>query len=335
MLLWAVDAGGTKTCGVLADERGQVLTAQMGGPCNLSMLGAAGCRDVLAGLLATTCRAAGVDAAGIDCAFFALGGLDTDADRAALQDIVAHLFQGTGTRWRVENDVLAALFSGTLGEPGVVLLAGTGSMAMGLDAAGHLFRCGGWGHWISGDPGSAFDVGHRLLVHVVKNHDTGTGPDGLTSLAMVECGIASPPGIVDWVEDHENPPTRIAQLARVVDKASQAGDAPAAAILRAAAGALVEHLAILLPRLTLAAPPVPVVLAGGMFNSPVYREAVQTALAAANGRWRPVLPSMPPVGGAYIGALFLAGQMVRPAVVERFAAEVAAPPSPAAGRQPV
>ena len=320
--MWAVDTGGTKTHGVLADATGKVLTEQKGGPCNLFMQGEDGCYRVLADLLSATCAAARITSQQIDCAFVALGGLDTDADRRDFNKKMALIFAGTSIRWQLENDVLAALYSGTLGEPGIVLLAGTGSMAMGQAVDGSIYRCGGWGQLINGDPGSAYDTGRRLLAHVLHGHDANLVPDQLTLMAMAASGASSAAGVIDWVKNAESPSASVAALSKVVGHAAQEGNLIAQQLLKASAEAMVQHLGIVAARMGQMPQPVPVVLAGGMFRSSHYLATVEELLNNDTGCWKAVVPTMPPVGGSYVGALRLAGVPVTDDVLARFTSEL-------------
>lgn len=316
MLIWAVDGGGTKTDGLLADGRGQVLARMRGEACNLSALGADRCQVHLEELLEGLCGQARVPRGQITHAFLALGGLDTEADREAYELVLRALFAGLPTAWQVENDVLAALYSGTLGEPGVALLAGTGSMVMALDVRGQIMRSGGWGYLFGSDPGSAFSVGERLLVRILRDWDAGRDGDELTQRALSEVGVSLPPHLVDWVEEDANPAKRVAQLSQVVDASAAGGYGPARQILVEAGTDLVETFRLLQPRLDFGdMVSVPVVLAGGMFESLVYRQAVQEAVGQIGPHWQAVLPDLPPVGGAYVGALGLAGLTASPEMI--------------------
>ena len=323
MLIWAVDGGGTKTDGVLADAQGQVLARMIGEPCNLTALGVERCQANLQALLAGLCQRAGVADTDVTHAFLALGALDTEADRQEYSRMLSALFEGLGIFWQVENDVLAALYSGTWGEPGVVLLAGTGSMVMALDVHGQIKRSGGWGYLVGSDPGSAFFIGERLLIRALRDWDAGHEPDELARQALAKVGASIPPQLIDWVEGESNPARQIAQLARVVDAAAESGYRPGQEILEEAAVSMVETFQLLVPQLDFGdMAQVPVVLAGGAFRSRWYRQTVQKLLAELGRRWRPVVPEVPPVGGAYIGALRLAGRAVSAGVIQRFAREL-------------
>lgn len=319
MLFWVADGGGTKTEGVIADDHGHVFARQIGAPCNLTLLGPDACERNLNELLSALCAAAHVQRSDLTHAFLALGGLDTEADRLQFASIISPLFHGCTVEWQVENDVLAALYSGTWGKPGLVLLAGTGSMAMAQDAHGRIKRAGGWGYMIGRDPGSAFDVGQRFLMHALREYDAGHQPDELTRLVMHQVGVAQPPDLMDWVESAESRASRVAQCARFVDMSAVGGNAVAAGMLQKAAKAMVDHFCLLAPQLDFGdIERVPVVLAGSMFKSQTYRTTVQQLVAVAGKRWQAVLPEVPPVGGAYVGALQMAGISVTADIMRSF-----------------
>jgi N-acetylglucosamine kinase-like BadF-type ATPase len=270
------------------------------------------------------CESAQVERNRITHAFLALGGLDTEQDRLEFNAVIPSLFPQQTTEWQVENDVLAALYSGTLGKPGMVLLAGTGSMAMALDIRGKLLRSGGWGSLVGRDPGSAFYVGQMLLAHVMREYDKGHEPDALARMVMAQAGVETPHQLIDWVEGAVSPTGQVAQAAKTVDAAAVQGNELAEQILVKAAKTMVEHFWMLVPQLDYSGmDEVPVVLAGGMFKSALYKETVQQLILAAGKPWRAVVPAVPPVGGSFVGVLQLAGLPVTGEVMKRFAQTLA------------
>lgn len=71
----------------------------------------------------------------------------------------------------VENDAICALASGTYGESGIVLIAGTGSISYCYNKkTNELNRVGGWGY-VLGDEGSGYDIGRQALVAIMKSYD--------------------------------------------------------------------------------------------------------------------------------------------------------------------
>ena len=82
---------------------------------------------------------------------------------------------GYKSRVLVVNDALIALVAGARDEPGIVIIAGTGSIVYGRNAAGEAARAGGWGHMI-GDEGSGYWIGREALAAVMRGGD-GRGPE--------------------------------------------------------------------------------------------------------------------------------------------------------------
>ena len=67
----------------------------------------------------------------------------------------------SGADIHVVSDAETALYGAHGGGPGVIVIAGTGSIALGRNAAGREARAGGWG-WLVDDAGSAFAIGLRI-----------------------------------------------------------------------------------------------------------------------------------------------------------------------------
>ena len=70
----------------------------------------------------------------------------------------------------VRNDAFNALYSGTLGEPGIVQIAGTGAVTLGINENGEVARSGGWGYLFD-DEGSGFYLGNEALKAVFRSFD--------------------------------------------------------------------------------------------------------------------------------------------------------------------
>jgi N-acetylglucosamine kinase-like BadF-type ATPase len=162
-----LDGGGTKTDCVLMDQGGHVMARGRGGPSNSSRIGleaaTRGAKEAVEAALAST----GIGIGQVTDVCAGLAGV-TDAGRAAAMTILLKaLF--VGARFELCTDLdLALMASGTA--PSIVLVAGTGSAAIGRDAKGHIARSGGYGPGKS-DEGSAFAVGKRVVAEVVKSRD--------------------------------------------------------------------------------------------------------------------------------------------------------------------
>jgi N-acetylglucosamine kinase-like BadF-type ATPase len=160
---------------------------------------------------------------------------------------------------------LIALVAGVDDDPGVVIIAGTGSIAYGRDAAGRTARAGGWGYLL-GDEGGGFWIGRAALSAVVRHFD-GRGPATLlTELVLEEMKLSSPTELIHAIYDHGLPRRSIAGMASVVQRAHEAGDAVASEILDRAATELTSAAASVIKRLDMRGDEFRIVLSGGIFT---------------------------------------------------------------------
>lgn len=95
---------------------------------------------MLANAVEIVLRQAGSEPDEIEAACLGLGGLDTDEDLAAYTRIARRIFGSAAVRVQLENDGFIAIHAGTLGGPGIALIAGTGSMAVGVNERGERAR---------------------------------------------------------------------------------------------------------------------------------------------------------------------------------------------------
>ncbi len=148
-----IDAGGTKTAGLLADETGRILREARGGGANLRVQGELGVEKSLFQVIDALDAPASVDALCLGIAGVA---------RAEEQTLVRDLLRRLGIRRavRIVNDALVALVAGAPAGHGIVLVAGTGSIAYGVDPSGKSARSGGWGYLL-GDERLGFLAGPR------------------------------------------------------------------------------------------------------------------------------------------------------------------------------
>ena len=224
----SIDGGGTKTQVAWADRAGRVTRPAPLPGCNPqdNPDWAATLRAAIASLPEGT-RALAV-------------GMPGEGEVAALDAQVA-AFLRTEFAGPVEilNDVALALYGAFGGGDGVLVLSGTGSMAMANGPAGRHIRAGGWGDLL-GDEGSAFHIGQTAL-HVAARMTDGREPDtGFVTRLRDTAGIAGSGAfaILDWTVAQPHPRSAIAGLARVIDSLAEDGVPEAVAILLDAAGEL-------------------------------------------------------------------------------------------------
>jgi N-acetylglucosamine kinase-like BadF-type ATPase len=187
-----------------------------------------------------------------------LTGAGRERERAAIEEAL-HT-ENLARAVRVVTDAEVARFDAFGMEPGILLIAGTGSIALAHGPSGTTARAGGWGR-VLGDEGSAWAIGLHALVAVLRAHD-GRGPPTALHDALLDMARVEPPeSLVRWVERAGK--SGVAALApRVVELAGQ--DAVAASIVDQAVRDLALHVRALAGRVGPWPGAIPVGLAGGL-----------------------------------------------------------------------
>ncbi|MEB3334142.1 MAG: BadF/BadG/BcrA/BcrD ATPase family protein [Cyanobacteriota bacterium] len=212
------------------------------------------------------------------------------------------------TRLLVTGDERTALAGAIPEGEGIVVISGTGTIALGRDRAGRLHRCAGWG-WLLDGAGSAMDIGRDALALSLRMAD-GRQPDGpLRPVLWQAMGVEvddpwSPQRIKAQVVAPGFGPAGFAALAPVVERQAVANDALALGILQRHGEALVEMVVAVAVRLELSTPPV-CTLGGAITHLGHFRKAFGTALARTlpGARW------LPPAGDGCAGALAMAAEL--------------------------
>lgn len=174
----------------------------------------------------------------------ALAGAGREPARALVEERLRGL--DPAERVLVVTDAEAALEDAFGQGPGLLLIAGTGSIAWARAEDGRVARAGGWGTTL-GDEGSAYALGHGALRAIARAHD-GRGPaTAMTAAVLRHTGGDAPERLVDWAGSAGK--REIAALARIVTAAALAGDGEAGKLVRQAIADLVAHIAALHRRL--------------------------------------------------------------------------------------
>jgi N-acetylglucosamine kinase-like BadF-type ATPase len=260
MHVLGIDAGGTKTVCLLADQRGEIVSTARSAGANLQASGELAVEKVLHAVMEEAIGDRDVHPAAI-C--LGIAGVDRENDAAAVRGIMRRI--GYKARTLVVNDALVALVAGAGDQPGVVIVAGTGSIAYGRDGAGRAARAGGWGY-VLGDEGGGFWIGRAALNAVVRQFD-GRGPRTmLTDLVLAEMQLDRPTDLVHAVYGGGLHRYAIAGVASVVQRAADDGDAVAGDIISRAATELAAAAGSVISRLEMRGDVFPTLLSGGAFR---------------------------------------------------------------------
>lgn len=296
-----IDGGQSSTTALIANDSGRVIGSGHGGPCNhvRGPDGRTKFANAISGCLHGACREAGLKPETVifasACLGFSGGPEDKDGDTRALI---------RSSRYKITHDAEIALAGATAGEPGIIVIAGTGSMAFGRNAQGKTARAGGWGY-IFGDEGGAFDLTRRALRAALRFEEGWGEPTALRE-ALLKGTEASDANALLHSFYADVPRSAVASLASLVSSVAELGDHAAQSILREAASKLAWFVEGVYCQLFQKGAMVPVARIGGVFNSELLRTNFSDFVRASIG-CRVDPPRMSPAAGAVLEALRLAG----------------------------
>lgn len=257
-----VDGGGTKTAFTLYDDNMSQLDRFELPTCHYAQVGYAGMQRVFnEGVQRAEASGLLGDEYGIGFGICGYGeGVEssTAIENAVLETAGKHPFS-------LVNDVESAWAAGLAMCDGIVIIAGTGSIAYGA-CEGRSMRCGGWDYEL-GDEGSGGWLGKELLRAFTRQSD-GREPRGaIHSLVRRELDIADDFEVIEFAQKNMASRSRISQLAPLVAEAARAGDASARAILKRAAQEEAEMVSAIVHGIFGDCERIPVTYIGGTFKA--------------------------------------------------------------------
>ena len=277
-----VDGGGTKTAFTLYDENMLQLNRFELPTCHYAQVGYTGMRRVLAEGVQRA-EASGLLSTEFGIGFGICGYGEGVESSTAIEDAV--LNAADKHPFSLVNDVESAWAAGLDMRDGIVIIAGTGSIAYGI-REDRSMRCGGWDYEL-GDEGSGGWLGKELLRAFTRQSD-GREPRGaIHSLVRRELGIADDFEVIEFAQKNMASRSRISQLAPLVAEAARAGDANARAILERAAQEEADMVAAIVHSIFGGCGHIPVTYIGGTFKA---GDLILEPLAAALPRCCELVP---------------------------------------------
>ena len=287
-----IDGGGTRTTCLVGDETSVLGTVTSAGS-NPIRVGGPQARKVLRTAIRQACTAAKVDPKKIQRACIGVAG----AARPQISNLVhAAVAKLVGGEIEVVGDMVIAREAAFPDQPGIVVIAGTGSIAFGRNQRGEVARAGGWGFAVS-DEGSGHWIGKTAVAAALRARDSGNdrenetrnetgetpGKDHERSSLLTSIMNAWHLETLDDLVRSANsiPPPDFSSLFPPVLAAAASGDALARDILMSAASELAQLAKIVMQRLETSGEALPLALSGGVFqNSPVVRQAFANSVRA-------------------------------------------------------
>jgi glucosamine kinase len=291
-ILLGIDGGGSKTSCIIGDENSVLGTGTSAGS-NVVRVGEVRARKSLGAAIRHACAAADISPSRIEktCVGIAGGALPEVA--AVVRRLVSDFVSGEVA---VVGDMVIAMEAAFGAGPGVIVIAGTGSIAYGRNSAGQTARAGGWGFAIS-DEGSGHWIGRSAVAAVMRTFDEAgaDSADRLLDGIMKTWGVTTREQLV--VAANKSPD--FAALFPAVVSAAEAGDVTARMELTQAGGELASLAGIVIARLFGKRRAVPVAVSGGVYgNSAAVRQAFGKRVRAAYPHASLKTTVIDPVNGA-------------------------------------
>lgn len=266
MFIAGIDGGGTHTRIELRDMENRVIRRAEFGPFNINSIGESAFRALLREVFAWCGGLA-------DCARLCVGAAGISNPR--MEQVLAEELELAGFRgqWKLCGDQEIAL-RGAMDGPGAVVIAGTGSICFGKNAAGKTARSGGYGHLID-DGGSGYALGRDVLGSAVRCADGRVKDSGIFQAVCERLG-GGVEKIVPFVYSPETDKSAIAKFAAIALEQADRGDREAWRILHQEARELAELVRAV--QETLDMPKCRIALLGGLLSSenPYRQAAVDT-----------------------------------------------------------
>jgi glucosamine kinase len=258
-----LDGGGSKTAALLVDDSMRELGAGLSGPSNHLRVGIADATRNIERAVNLALVEANVPFAAIHYAYCGVAGSDHPEHREKVVESLRVFFPRNN--FTVDSDARVALTGAVGFGAGIVIVAGTGSVAFGRNAHGAEARSGGWGPTL-GDEGSGYAIGRDGLAAVVRAFD-GRGPaTKMTAILCEHFDECHPEDLPKFVYAPSTHADDIALYCRMVIEAAESGDALARGILEDAGRELARSVVAVATRLGMLDTAFPVACVGGAFH---------------------------------------------------------------------
>lgn len=291
-----VDGGGSKVRAAVVSADLNIHGQSEGGSANPNAAGSDAAMQTIQTCIYSAVKAAGIDITQVRAVGVGIAGADMIHARQWLQQVIAGIMPHA--RLAASSDYEIALVGAHGERRGVLLLAGTGSVAYGINSAGDTALVGGWGY-LAGDEGGGYWLGMQALRSAIRHFD-GRGPaTTLTEALFEQHSLHTRAGIVAWLYgDHRI--SEVAALAPIVLEHSAQGDPIARQIVETAARELALMARAVYHRLGMEH--LPLMFSGSLLTT---RNSLSSLLCELMKQAALPSPRYPPVIGAALLALDL------------------------------
>jgi len=296
-----MDGGGTKTVCVISDIEGRLLGGGVSGPSNYLTVGEEEAKRSMRIAIEKALEKCRMDIPKFKIAYLGMAGAGRSGGVAVFKRLMESL--ELADKVFVDTDAAIALAGATTGNPGVVLISGTGSVAFGINKDGEKGRVGGWGYLI-GDEGSGFDIGRKGLAAVFRAYDGRGKETVLLDRLMSHFKVKKLDEIIDIIYSDKMKVDVVSSLAPLIVEAAREGDAVSQKILMDTVKELSLIAITLIRRLNMENEEFELVLLGGIFKvKDLIADPVQQNIVKVAPKCRAITPRFKPAVGAVLMAL--------------------------------
>jgi N-acetylglucosamine kinase-like BadF-type ATPase len=311
MYIFGIDGGGTKTIGMIVAPNGEVKAIAEVGATNINTIGSAGVETEIKKLIVELKKLDNKAFDQISVIFAGMAGAGDDRNKEVLESIIRNSAEKSIPCY-VDNDAISALYSGSLGQEGIVHISGTGSIAFGINREGKRERVGGWGYIIDAG-GSGFSIGQEALKGLFDRYDNCLERTLLDEKILRYFSITEPPHVIPTIYGHSDSRKLVASIVPLAFAAVDEGDNDAQHILLKTAKDIAKNIKCLAPKLySKPETQIPVVLTGGLFTrKDLFLPTIKEQLELAGLNCNLIVPTVPPIVGSVIAGLRMLKQEVK------------------------
>jgi N-acetylglucosamine kinase-like BadF-type ATPase len=306
-----IDGGGSRTRALLCDTHGQIIGKGLSGGTNPRTSSTGELNVHLQEAVEQATRS--IDCSKILAAHFGIAGAGDARTRAKIQGIAKELLSEQTTR-TIGHDLEIALVGGLESNPGIVLVAGTGSACYGRTFDGRSAKCGDWGDLVD-DVGSGSWIGLRALQVCVRQADGRLPESPLKQAVMDFLKIEHMGAFKTRIHNSGLSRSERAQVAPIILDLANKGDEVSLAIVAEGVDALSSCVFITSRQLGIKSPTV--LLAGGLLQHTYFSNSLEAALNARIPNAIITQPILSPTAGAVLMALKAANCEISEASIDK------------------
>ncbi len=294
-----IDGGGSNLRVIVATSDLQVVGESHAGTVNPSVIGREASVSLIGQHMQAAIENAHLQPDDIQAVCIGVAGASAEHSADWLREVVGAVTPNAQIRPSADQEI--ALMGAHGKREGILILAGTGSVAYGVSPAGAAAVVGGWGYLL-GDEGSGYWLGLSAIKAISQASERRAEKTSLTDIVLRELNLANPRDLIRWLYA-EPRNAEIARFAPLVLEQAEAGDAVASRLVAEAVQHLAGHITAI--REILNFPDAPIAFAGGLLTRP---NALSSGLSRQLHLPTTPMPKHPPVIGAVLLALEMLAQ---------------------------